>query len=335
MLLSSFANRKLADNMDQSPLDIARQREHADIVKLLSDWSLGCKSPTAAPAATSPDGEMSPLAARTLSPPDVRPKTCKGDNLQRQAKKKRRKSRTESEGQNVAMLTSASPPHPPPRHGTSPRQGLSPYSNHSYGSSLTPSNSTFSPPRQSVDGMPSPLRDSDPSHGGIPEAEFYTMSEGLGNYGNQMNCETAAADFNMIERSLDLNELAMFWPPSHDERTKDCMYEGQYPPVNMTLPNDVNNDVRMHYGMDKRNQGGAAKTCVRSPSELIAWNTLCNNGALTQTMPSVTVEGSYHRVTRNRDCLYPSPPYEPSPTSPENHWSSSSSRSSNSDCSTC
>ena len=266
MLLSSFANRKLADNMDQSPLDIARQREHADIVKLLSDWSLGCKSPTAAPAATSPDGEMSPLAARTLSPPDVRPKTCKGDNLQRQAKKKRRKSRTESEGQNVAMLTSASPPHPPPRHGTSPRQGLSPYSNHSYGSSLSPSNSTFSPPRQSVDGMPSPLRDSDPSHGGIPEAEFYTMSEGLGKVLHYVGrfCETAAADFNMSERSLDLNELAMFWPPSHDERTKDCMYEGQYPPVNMTLPNDVNNDVRMHYGMDKRSQGGAAKISVRT-----------------------------------------------------------------------
>lgn len=348
ILLSSFANRKLADNMDQSPLDIAKQREHADIVKLLSDWSIGCKSPTAAPAPTSPGGEMSPLAARTLSPPDVRPKTNRSPGSraqaenphQKQNRKKRRKSRTESESQPavaIPMFPSNSPPCVPAGNGTSPRQGLSPFSSNSYGSSLSPSNSTFSPPMPQIDGMPSPLRDSDPIHGGLPDADFYSMAEEIAigyNYGGQMLPGTET-EFMNIENPVDLNELTLFFGSNQQEGNKDCMYANQYPPVNMILPNGVNNEVRMHYGGDRRTQGAPAKACVRSPSEITAWNALCHNGPIKQSLPTANMDSVYHRGPRNRDCQYPTPPYELSPTSPEQQWSSSSSRSSNSDCSTC
>ena len=69
-LLLNFANRKIADNMDQTPEDIARQRLHGDIVELLTDWSLGCSSPIAA-APTSPmEGQSSPMTC-TQSPPPI------------------------------------------------------------------------------------------------------------------------------------------------------------------------------------------------------------------------------------------------------------------------
>ncbi|XP_058947932.2 neurogenic locus notch homolog protein 2-like [Pocillopora verrucosa] len=53
-LLVNYANRKVADSMDMTPEDIAKQRHHHDIVELLTDWSLGCNSPKAVPAPTSP-----------------------------------------------------------------------------------------------------------------------------------------------------------------------------------------------------------------------------------------------------------------------------------------
>lgn len=335
LLLSSFANRKLADNMDQSPLDIAKQREHADIVKLLSDWSIGCKSPTAAPAPTSPGGEMSPLAARTLSPPDVRPKTNtsprvhgRPDTHQKPNKKKRRKSRTDSETQQpitVAMLVGNSPSG----NSTSPRQGLSPFSNGSYGGSLSPSNSTFSPPLHHVDNMTSPLRESDPLHGGISDVDFYAFSEDLACYGNQPSDETLSPENWHIENPLDF-ELYLDASNTQQGGNSDCLYANQYPPENVILPNGVDNPTRMR----PRAQGPATKTWARSPSELTAWNSLCSNGPK-QQVPTVQMNGGYHRAPRNRDCQYPTPPYELSPTSPEHQWSSSSSRSSNSDCSTC
>lgn len=75
-LLVNYANRKLADNMDMTPEDIAKQRHHLDIVELLTDWSLGCNSPKAVPAPTSPpEGQLSPLASMAspsaTSPPTV------------------------------------------------------------------------------------------------------------------------------------------------------------------------------------------------------------------------------------------------------------------------
>ena len=339
MLLSSFANRKLADNMDQSPLDIAKQREHADIVKLLSDWSIGCKSPTAAPAPTSPHEDMSPLASRTLSPPDVRPKTNGSPGIagrpvanQKPNRKKRRKSRNDSEGQQpiaVAMLASNSP-----GNSTSPRQGLSPFSNQSYGGSLSPSNSTFSPSLHHVDNMTSPFRDSDAVHGGIPDAEFYKFAEDLGCYGNQPSDDTLSPEFLNIENHVDLADLEMFLnsniPPTGNP---DCLYANQYPPDNVLLPNGVDNPARAR----QRTQGGQpSKTWVRSPSEMTAWNSMCSSGPTKQHAPAVQMNGVYHRGAGNRDCQYPTPPYELSPTSnsPE-QWCSSSSRSSNSDCSTC
>ena len=63
-LLVNFANRKVADFMDMTPEDIARQRHHQDIVELLTDWSLGCNSPNAVPAPTSlHEGKKSPMVS--------------------------------------------------------------------------------------------------------------------------------------------------------------------------------------------------------------------------------------------------------------------------------
>ncbi|XP_046860766.1 neurogenic locus notch homolog protein 2-like [Xenia sp. Carnegie-2017] len=183
ILLSSFANRKLADNMDQSPLDIAKQREHADIVALLSDWSNGCKSPTVAPAPTSPNEDMSTPACRTLSPPDVRPKINGNPGIVGRAgasskpcKKRQRRLRNIAESQppvQVAMLNGSTD------NSTSSPHGLSPFSNNSCGGSLSPPNSDFSPPLRHMDSMTSPFRESDPLHGGIPDAEFYSCGEDI------------------------------------------------------------------------------------------------------------------------------------------------------------
>ena len=63
-LLVNFANRKVADFLDMTPEDIARQRHHQDIVELLTDWSLGCNSPNAVPAPTLlPEGQKSPMVS--------------------------------------------------------------------------------------------------------------------------------------------------------------------------------------------------------------------------------------------------------------------------------
>ena len=341
MLLSSFANRKLADNMDQSPLDIAKQREHADIVKLLSDWSIGCKSPTAAPAPTSPHEDMSPLAARTLSPPDVRPKTNgspgiaggRPDTHAKSGRKKRRKSRNDSESHqpvHASMLLSNSP-----GNSTSPRQGLSPFSNNSYGGSVSPPNSTLSPPLHHVDNMMSPLRDSDAVHGGIPDADFYSFAEEIGGYVNQPCDETLSPEFLNIENAVDLADLTMlFNNPNHQQAgNQDCLYANQYPPENVILPNGVDNPARLR----QRAQGPPAKTWAQSPSEMTAWNSMCNSGPMKQLAPTVQMNGGYHRGPRNRDRQYHNSPFELSPTSnsPDGQWCSSSSRSSNSDCSTC
>ena len=71
----NYANRKVADTMDMTPEDIAKQRHHHDIVELLTDWSLGCNSPKTVPAPTnvlSPLGSISPgispADSTTLSP---------------------------------------------------------------------------------------------------------------------------------------------------------------------------------------------------------------------------------------------------------------------------
>ena len=322
--------------MDQSPLDIAKQREHADIVKLLSDWSIGCKSPTAAPAPTSPHEDMSPLAARTLSPPDVRPKTNRSPGIagrpethQKPNRKKRRKSRNDSDCQQqqqqqpvaVTMIVGNSP-----GNSTSPGQVLSPFSSNSYGGSLSPSNSTFSPPLHHVDNVTSPLRDSDPIHGGITDADFYSFADEMACYGNQAHDETLSPEFLNIEELADFAML--FNNDTQQTGNQDCLYANQYPPENVILPNGVDNPARMR----QRTQPPPAKTWARSPSEMAAWKSMCNNGAMKQHAPAVQMNGNYHCETRNRDCQYPTPPYE---NSPENQWCSSSSRSSNSDCSTC
>ena len=74
-LLVNYANRKIADSIDMTPEDIAKQRHHHDFVELLTDWSLGCNSPKTVPALTnvlSPLGSISPgispADSTTLSP---------------------------------------------------------------------------------------------------------------------------------------------------------------------------------------------------------------------------------------------------------------------------
>ena len=58
------ANRKVADFLDITPENIARQRNHHDIVRLLMDWSLGCNFPNAVPAPTSlHEGQKSPMVS--------------------------------------------------------------------------------------------------------------------------------------------------------------------------------------------------------------------------------------------------------------------------------
>ena len=71
----NYANRKIADSIDMTPEDIAKQRHHHDIIELLTDWSLGCNSPKTVPALTnvlSPLGSISPgispADSTTLSP---------------------------------------------------------------------------------------------------------------------------------------------------------------------------------------------------------------------------------------------------------------------------
>ena len=69
--------------MDQSPLQIARERGHHDIVELISDWTLGANSPPKAPGPTSPESQKSPHnhhghptpPRTTTSPPNmIRPR---------------------------------------------------------------------------------------------------------------------------------------------------------------------------------------------------------------------------------------------------------------------
>lgn len=84
ILLLNFANRNVADNMDQSPIQIARERGHHDIVELISDWTIGANSPPKAPGSTSPECQKSPNIHLhghptpprcTTSPPNmIRPK---------------------------------------------------------------------------------------------------------------------------------------------------------------------------------------------------------------------------------------------------------------------
>ena len=154
-LLVNYANHKLADNMDRTPEDIAKQRHHHGIVELLTDWSLGCNSPKAVPAPTSPpEGHQSPLTSKAsppaTSPPAVeiltgsgppmvarfqaaRPKTtavsrsqgaprqrsnAQGNNSN--AKRKRKKARNDEES--YSAMTSVTK--------LSPTTSLSPIANH-------------------------------------------------------------------------------------------------------------------------------------------------------------------------------------------------------------
>lgn len=167
-LLVNYANRKLADNMDMTPEDIAKQRHHHDIVELLTDWSLGCNSPKAVPAPTSPpEGHQSPRTSMAsppaTSPPAVeiltgsgpamvarfqaaRPKTTavnrsQGTPRQRSnaqgnnsnAKRKRKKARNDEES--YPVMTSVAT--------LSPTTSLSPIANHAVTSCAT--GPSFSP----------------------------------------------------------------------------------------------------------------------------------------------------------------------------------------------
>ena len=126
-----------------TPEDIARQRHHHDIVELLTDWSLGCNSPKAAPAPTlPPQMQKSPLASMaspstTTSPveihnssepslvthyqparpkttinraPGTRPRSTASRSNNNNAKRKRKKARPDEEVYPPIMSTSQTRP---------------------------------------------------------------------------------------------------------------------------------------------------------------------------------------------------------------------------------
>lgn len=147
-----------------TPEDIAKQRHHHDIVELLTDWSLGCNSPKAVPAPTSPpEGQKSPLASMAsppaTSPPAVeihnggapslvahfqpaRPKTTvnrtpgtrprstasgSNNNNNNNAKRKRRKTRPDEEVYPaMSTVTTLSPPNLATSCATGQQQAFSP-----------------------------------------------------------------------------------------------------------------------------------------------------------------------------------------------------------------
>lgn len=157
----NYANRKAADTMDMTPEDIAKQRHHHDIVELLTDWSLGCNSPKAVPAPTSPpEVQKSPLASMASPPatsppaveihnggapslvahfqparpkttvnraPGTRPRSTGSNNNNNNAKRKRKKARPDEEVYPaMSTVTTLSPPNLTTSCATGQAQAFSP-----------------------------------------------------------------------------------------------------------------------------------------------------------------------------------------------------------------
>uniref|UniRef100_A0A8C4WJN1 Neurogenic locus notch homolog protein 1 n=1 Tax=Gopherus evgoodei TaxID=1825980 RepID=A0A8C4WJN1_9SAUR len=86
VLLDHFANRDITDHMDRLPRDIAQERMHHDIVRLLDEYNL----------VRSPSLHNGPLGAPTLSPPLCSPNSYIGNLKPNVQGKKARKPSTKS-----------------------------------------------------------------------------------------------------------------------------------------------------------------------------------------------------------------------------------------------
>uniref|UniRef100_A0A663MZA9 Neurogenic locus notch homolog protein 1 n=1 Tax=Athene cunicularia TaxID=194338 RepID=A0A663MZA9_ATHCN len=84
VLLDNFANRDITDHMDRLPRDIAQERMHHDIVRLLDEYNL----------VRSPPLHNGPLGAPTLSPPLCSPNSYIGNLKPAVQGKKARKPST-------------------------------------------------------------------------------------------------------------------------------------------------------------------------------------------------------------------------------------------------
>ncbi|XP_032993593.1 neurogenic locus notch homolog protein 1 isoform X2 [Lacerta agilis] len=84
VLLDNFANRDITDHMDRLPRDIAQERMHHDIVRLLDEYNL----------VRSPPLHSGPLGAPTLSPPLCSPSSYIGSLKPAMQGKKSRKPST-------------------------------------------------------------------------------------------------------------------------------------------------------------------------------------------------------------------------------------------------
>lgn len=84
VLLDHFANRDITDHMDRLPRDIAQERMHHDIVRLLDEYNL----------VRSPPLHNGPLGAPTLSPPLCSPNSYIGNLKPAVQGKKARKPST-------------------------------------------------------------------------------------------------------------------------------------------------------------------------------------------------------------------------------------------------
>ncbi|PIO32614.1 hypothetical protein AB205_0209170 [Aquarana catesbeiana] len=88
VLLDHFANRDITDHMDRLPRDIAQERMHHDIVRLLDEYNL----------VRSPQLHNGPMGGPTLSPPICSPNGYVGNMKQTIQGKKTRKPGTKALG---------------------------------------------------------------------------------------------------------------------------------------------------------------------------------------------------------------------------------------------
>ncbi|XP_010714209.1 neurogenic locus notch homolog protein 2 [Meleagris gallopavo] len=120
ILLDHFANRDITDHMDRLPRDVAQDRMHHDIVQLLNEYNVA-HSPTGHPGAMlnsalspvicGPNRSFLNLKHTSLSKKSRKP-NAKGimpTNLTKDAKRRRKKSLSESKGQFSESSVTLSP----------------------------------------------------------------------------------------------------------------------------------------------------------------------------------------------------------------------------------
>ena len=108
------ANHKLADHMDMTPEDIAKQRHHHDIVELITLWPLLCNSPKEIHSAMVAHFQAVRPKTTTLNRSQDTPRqraNPHGNSNTSNAKRKRKKARAEEEAYSVLMtsVTTLSP----------------------------------------------------------------------------------------------------------------------------------------------------------------------------------------------------------------------------------